>query len=69
MLRLRLCDYSDAYILVKGTTAVRNTGSVAASNNRNKITKHMTTFAKLLKVKEMISQPVVHWLRLSQKLF
>ena len=59
MLRSRLCDYSDAYILVKGTIAVRNTGSVAASNNRNKITKHMITFAKLLKMKEMISQPAV----------
>ena len=68
MLRSRLCDYSDAYILVKGNIAVRNTASVAASNNKSKIIKHMITFEKLLKMKEMISQPVVHWLCLSQKL-
>ena len=69
MLRSRLCDYSDAYILFKGNIAVRNTGSVAASNNKNKITKRMITFEKSLKVKEMISQPVVHWLCLSQSYY
>ena len=37
MLRSSLCDYSDAYILVKGNISVNNT-AVAASdpNNRNK---------------------------------
>ena len=34
MLRSSLCDYSDAYILVKG--AVSNTGTTTAPNNRNK---------------------------------
>ena len=36
MLRSSLCDYSDAYILVKGTITVPNTGTAAAPNNRNK---------------------------------
>ena len=31
-----LCDYSDAYILVKGTVIVTNTGTEAAPNNRDK---------------------------------
>ena len=31
-----LCDYSDAYIHVKGTIKVPNTGTVLAPNNRNK---------------------------------
>ena len=31
-----VCDYSDAYILVKGTITVDNTGTAAAPNNRNK---------------------------------
>ena len=35
MLRSSLCDYSDAYILVKGNISVNNTGTAAASNNRN----------------------------------
>ena len=34
MLRSRFCDYSGAYILVKGTMTIKNT--VAAPNNRNK---------------------------------
>ena len=33
MLRSSLCDYSDAYILVKGNITVNNT---AAANNTNK---------------------------------
>ena len=33
MLRSSLCDYSDAYILVKGNISVNNT---AAANNTNK---------------------------------
>ena len=39
MLRYRICDYSDAYILVKGNTSVNNTagaGPGAAANNTNK---------------------------------
>ena len=36
MLRSILCDCSDAYILVKGTITVPNTGTAAAANNRNK---------------------------------
>ena len=37
MLRSRLCDYSDAYILVKGNMSVNNTvGAGAAANNTNK---------------------------------
>ena len=31
-----LCNYSDAYIAVKGTVTVLNTGTAAASNDRNK---------------------------------
>ena len=31
-----VCDYSDAYILVKGPITVDNTGTAAAPNNRNK---------------------------------
>ena len=37
MLRSSLCDYSDAYILVKGNTTVNNTAAAgAAANNTNK---------------------------------
>ena len=36
MLKSSLCDYSVAYILVKGTITVNNTGIAAAQNNRNK---------------------------------
>ena len=38
MLRYSLCDYSDAYILVKGNISVSNTAVAAAAdpNNRNK---------------------------------
>ena len=37
MLRSSLCDYSDAYILVKGNITVNNTaGAAAATNNTNK---------------------------------
>ena len=37
MLKSSLCDYSDAYILVKGTISVNNTAAqVAAANNTNK---------------------------------
>ena len=38
MLKSSLCDYSDAYILVKGTISVNNTAAAgaAAANNTNK---------------------------------
>ena len=37
MLRSSLCDYSDAYILVKGNITVNNTAADgAAANNTNK---------------------------------
>ena len=37
MLRSSLCDYSDAYILVRGTITVANTAAAgAAANNANK---------------------------------
>ena len=36
MLRSSLCDYSDAYILVKGNVSINNTGTAAAPQNRNK---------------------------------
>ena len=36
MLRSSLCDYSDAYILVKGNVSINNAGTAAAPNNRNK---------------------------------
>ena len=36
MLKSGLCNCSDAYIAVKGTATVPNTGTAAASNDRNK---------------------------------
>ena len=47
MLKSRLCNYSDAYIHVKETITVPNTGNTAAPNNVKKkgISK---TFAPLL---------------------
>ena len=36
MLVTSLCDYSDAYILVKGTITVAKTGIAATPNNANK---------------------------------
>ena len=47
IIRSRLCDYSDAYILVKGTITVENTAVEGADpNNRNKkvIFKNYTPF-------------------------
>ena len=46
MLKSRLCDYSDAYILVKGTITVPNTVAAAATNNAQKkvITKNCSSF-------------------------
>ena len=36
MLKLSLCDYSDAYIITSGTITLKNTGTAAAPNNRKK---------------------------------
>ena len=35
MLRSSLCDYGDAYILVKGNISINNTRTAAALTNRN----------------------------------
>ena len=35
MLKSSLCDYSDAYILVKGTISVNNTAAAGAAANNN----------------------------------
>ena len=38
MLKSSLCDYSDAYVLVKGTISINNTAvQGAAANNTNKV--------------------------------
>ena len=36
MLTSSLCDFSDAYIVVKGTITIPNTVTAAAANNRSK---------------------------------
>ena len=36
IIRSSLCDYSDSYILVKGTITVPNRGTAEDPNNRNK---------------------------------
>ena len=36
MIKLNLCDYSDAYIYVRGTITVPNTGIGETTNNKNK---------------------------------
>ena len=36
MIRSRLCNFSDAYILFQRTITVPNRGTAAAPNNRNK---------------------------------
>ena len=51
MLRSSLCDYSDTYIVVKGTITVRNTAAVgAAANNANKkvIFKNCSAFTSCI---------------------
>ena len=51
MLRSSLCDYSDAYILVKGNITVNNNAAVgAAANNTGKkvISKNCTPFANCI---------------------
>ena len=51
MLRSSLCDYIDAYILVKGNITVNNNAAVgAAANNTGKkvISKNCTPFANCI---------------------
>ena len=50
MLKSSLCDYSDAYILVKGTISVNNTAAQgAAANNTNKVIfKNCTPFTNCI---------------------
>ena len=40
MLRQRLCDYSDAYILAKGTISAATTAGAAPNNNKNIVFKN-----------------------------
>ena len=49
MLKSSLCDYSDAYILVKGTISVNNTAAANAANNTNRkvIFKNCAPFTNL----------------------
>ena len=53
MLRSSLCDYSDAYILVKGNVSVNNTAgaAAAAANNTNKklIFKNCAPFTNFIR--------------------
>ena len=50
MLRTSFCDYSDAYILVKGAITVVNPGTAAAPNNvcKKKIFKNCTPFTSCI---------------------
>ena len=51
MLRSSLCDYSDAYLLVKGNITINNTAAeCAAANNTNKkvIFKNCTPFTNCI---------------------
>ena len=44
MLKSSLCDYSDAYILMRGTISVENTATPDSNNNNNKIFKNFAPF-------------------------
>ena len=48
MLRSSLCNYSDAYILVKGNVAVRNTAAQGQTNNATNKKKHLKILCHLL---------------------
>ena len=50
MLRTSFCDYSNAYVLVKGTITVVYTGTAAALNNvcKKKIFKNCTPFTSCI---------------------
>ena len=47
MLRSSLCDYSDAYILVKGNITVNNTAAAANNDNKKVIFKNCAPFINL----------------------
>ena len=51
MLRSSLCDYADAYILVKGYIAVNNTaaeGAAATNINKKVISKNCALFTNCI---------------------
>ena len=51
MLKSSLCDYSDAYILVKGTISVNNTAAAGANanhTNKKAIFKNCAPFTKCI---------------------
>ena len=51
MLRSSLCDYSDAYVLVKGNIAVNNTaaeGAAASNTNKKAIFKNCAPFTNCI---------------------
>ena len=48
MLKSSLCDYSDAYIIVKGTVIVNNTAAADAHANKNVIFKNCAPFANCI---------------------
>ena len=48
MLKSSLCNYSDAYILVKGTITVNNTGADANNTNKKVIFKNCSIFSNCI---------------------
>ena len=48
MLKSSLCNYSDAYILVKGTITVNNTGADADNTNKKVIFKNCSIFSNCI---------------------
>ena len=48
MLRSSLCDYSDAYILVKGNITVNNTAAAANNTNKKVIFKNCAPFTNCI---------------------
>ena len=57
MLRSRLCDYADAYILVKGTIAITGAGDDVAAGradeiNKGVIFKNCAPIAKCIREKQ-----------------
>ena len=48
MLKSSLCDYSDAYILAKGTISVTNTAAAGAAVNNDDIKVYLKTVLHLL---------------------
>ena len=48
MLRSSLCDYRDAYILVKGNISVNNTAAAANNTNEKVIFKNCAPFTNCI---------------------